>query len=100
MEERIDGLTQRSLRLWPGVVIVALQWLTRFLVPVVAPDFAGFAMLAGPLGLLAQAVDGVRRGHSAAELEPALGVRCSLRVEQPVAEPNSLIRERSALLAE
>ncbi len=36
-----------SLRLWPGVVIVALQWLLRFVVPLVAPDALIFGVIAG-----------------------------------------------------
>ncbi|MCZ6707561.1 MAG: PQQ-binding-like beta-propeller repeat protein, partial [Chloroflexi bacterium] len=46
---------QESLRLWPGVVIVVLQWLSWMVVPIVLPDsaavrvFAGFAGLAGTL---------------------------------------------------
>ncbi|MCP3996853.1 MAG: PQQ-binding-like beta-propeller repeat protein [bacterium] len=43
----------RSLRLWPGVAVVLLQWLVRLGLPVVAPDVGAFAVLAGPVGLLA-----------------------------------------------
>ena len=32
-----DATTRRSLRLWPAVVIVALQWLLRFIVPAIFP---------------------------------------------------------------
>ena len=35
----------KPLRLWPGVVIVALQWLGRFVVPVVFPDVAVYGVL-------------------------------------------------------
>lgn len=38
------------LRLWPGVAAVALQWLVRFGVPVVFPDAAMYAILAGLVG--------------------------------------------------
>ena len=41
------------LRLWPGAVIVALQWLSRFVVPVVAPAAASFGVIAGLAGGLA-----------------------------------------------
>jgi outer membrane protein assembly factor BamB len=42
-----DVLQRRPpLRLWPGVMIVALQWLMRFVVPVVFPQ-------TGPIGVLA-----------------------------------------------
>ena len=40
------------LRLWPGVLIVALQWLLRFVVPVIEPE----AMPVGVLGGLAGGV--------------------------------------------
>ncbi len=38
---------RKPLRLWPGVVAVVLQWLLWFVVPIVAPDAAMFAMLGG-----------------------------------------------------
>ncbi len=47
---------QRPLRLWPGVVIVLLQWLARVAVPVIAPDAAALAVLSGPIGGLAVVV--------------------------------------------
>src|SRR5436305_7061499 len=37
----------RPLRLWPGVVIVILQWLLRFVVPVVIPSALVFGLLGG-----------------------------------------------------
>ncbi|MDO8544531.1 MAG: PQQ-like beta-propeller repeat protein [Opitutaceae bacterium] len=40
----------RPLRLWPGVVIVALQWLVRFVVPLIVPDAGMFAVLGGIAG--------------------------------------------------
>ena len=44
---------RKPLRLWPGVVAVALQWLLRFVVPIVAPDAAMVAVLGGiALGLV------------------------------------------------
>src|SRR5882762_1152091 len=43
-----DELTPRKpLRLWPGVVLVLLQWLLWFVVPLVARDAAIFAVLGG-----------------------------------------------------
>jgi outer membrane protein assembly factor BamB len=43
----------KPLRLWPGVVVVILQWLLRFGVPVVVPEATLFGMLAGIAGGLA-----------------------------------------------
>ena len=37
---------QKPLRLWPGVAIVAAQWLARFGLPVVAPDRTTEAVMA------------------------------------------------------
>jgi outer membrane protein assembly factor BamB len=42
-----------QIRLWPGVVIVALQWLARFVVPVLVPAAAVFGIMAGVFGGLA-----------------------------------------------
>ncbi len=41
---------ETPLRLWPGVVIVAVQWLARFVVPVFFPDAANYGVLAGLVG--------------------------------------------------
>ncbi len=40
----------RPLRLWPGVVIVTLQWLLMFVVPVVVPDALFYGLMAGLFG--------------------------------------------------
>jgi outer membrane protein assembly factor BamB len=40
----------RPLRLWPGVVAVALQWLVRFGLPLVSPESGGTAILGGLAG--------------------------------------------------
>ncbi len=49
-----DGSAQKKpLRLWPGVVIVALQWLLRFGVPLVAPDALLIGVFGGLIGGLA-----------------------------------------------
>ena len=45
-----------ALRLWPGVVIVALQWLARFGLPAVMVDGSMYAVIAGLAGFLAIAV--------------------------------------------
>jgi outer membrane protein assembly factor BamB len=52
-----DQLTpQKQLRLWPGVVIVMLQWLLRFGIPIAAPEAQSFGidvLLVGVIGGLA-----------------------------------------------
>jgi outer membrane protein assembly factor BamB len=42
-----------ALRLWPGVVIVALQWLARFGLPAVMEDGSMYAVMAGFAGFFA-----------------------------------------------
>jgi len=44
---------QKPLRLWPGVVIVLLQWVARFGAAILVPDFTAYAVLAGVAGGLA-----------------------------------------------
>ena len=39
-----------TLRLWPGVVIVALQWLARFGLPIFDPEWMMYAVMAGFAG--------------------------------------------------
>ncbi len=38
------------MRLWPGVVAVALQWLPLLILPTFAPDLAMFGLLGGAAG--------------------------------------------------
>jgi hypothetical protein len=46
--EQPEELTSRKpLRLWPGVVAVALQWLLWFGVPIVAPEASMGALIGG-----------------------------------------------------
>jgi outer membrane protein assembly factor BamB len=42
--------SQLPLRLWPGVAIVAAQWIVRFGLPLVWPDGLMFAVIGGLLG--------------------------------------------------
>ena len=44
---------QKPLRLWPGVVIVLLQWVARFGAATLSPDFTAYGVLAGVVGGLA-----------------------------------------------
>ena len=42
-----EPISRKPLRLWPGVVLVILQWLIRFVVPVVKPDAMPYAVMGG-----------------------------------------------------
>src|SRR5262249_18787914 len=44
---------RKPLRLWPGVVVVILQLLASFVVPLFSPDFVIFGLLGGMVGGLA-----------------------------------------------
>ena len=41
---------QKPLRLWPGVVIVVLQWLARFVVPIFGTDATIYGIFVGDFG--------------------------------------------------
>jgi outer membrane protein assembly factor BamB len=43
-------IARKPLRLWPGVVLVVLQWLLRFAVPAVVPEAMPVGMMAGAFG--------------------------------------------------
>lgn len=44
---------QKPLRLWPGVVIVIVQWLVRFVIPILMPDAIAIGVFGGIIGGLA-----------------------------------------------
>ena len=45
-----DRDPRKPLRLWPGVVAVGLQWLSRFVVPLVYPEWMLYGVLSGLVG--------------------------------------------------
>src|SRR6185503_6376432 len=42
-----ESTMQKPLRLWPGVVAAALQWIVWWLIPAAAPQWSGPAILGG-----------------------------------------------------
>ncbi|MBK5295673.1 MAG: hypothetical protein JJE40_00865, partial [Vicinamibacteria bacterium] len=54
-----EPTSRRPLRLWPGVVIVILQWLLVFGVPRIAPEAEVFSLPIGLLGVLGGALGGL-----------------------------------------
>src|SRR5687767_11939230 len=52
IERSSESPSSRPLRLWPGVVIVAAQWIVRFGIPIVAPDQTMYAVMGGLLGFI------------------------------------------------
>ncbi|HEY9283946.1 MAG TPA: hypothetical protein VIP46_10880, partial [Pyrinomonadaceae bacterium] len=45
-------MTERPLRLWPGVVVAALQLVGLFVLPLIMPEWAIIGMLGGAVGAL------------------------------------------------
>ena len=45
-----ENRPQKPLRLWPGVVIVLLQWVARFGLPILNPDLVTYGVMAGIAG--------------------------------------------------
>ena len=45
--QTVELTPQKSLRLWPGVIAVVLQWLAWFVLPAVVPEAAVFGMIGG-----------------------------------------------------
>ena len=53
METNASNLEQaqkKQLRLWPGIVIIILQWLFRFVLPAIAPEATAIGVLGGVVG--------------------------------------------------
>ncbi|MCW5982299.1 MAG: PQQ-binding-like beta-propeller repeat protein [Bryobacteraceae bacterium] len=53
VNQRGEPIPARPIRLWPGVAIVAIQWLIWMVVPAIASGAGMFAMLGGAAGGLA-----------------------------------------------
>lgn len=50
------SVQQKPLRLWPGLVIVILQWFVRFIIPILIPEAIAIAVFGGVLFGLAIAI--------------------------------------------
>jgi outer membrane protein assembly factor BamB len=57
--EQTRDAIPKPLRLWPGVVLVIVQWVVRFVLPVVAPDATLFGWRPGLLPLFGGIVCGL-----------------------------------------
>jgi outer membrane protein assembly factor BamB len=56
IDQSDEPTPRKPLRLWPGVVIVALQWLARFGVPLFVPEALFYGVFGGLVGGLAVVV--------------------------------------------
>ena len=52
-DDEDEPTSRKPLRLWPGVLAVALQWLVMFGLPIFVPEQGGTAMIGGFVGGLA-----------------------------------------------
>lgn len=52
-QQSVTDSTAKSLRLWPGLLIVGLLYIARFVLPMIDPDMTQFGMMAAPIGMLA-----------------------------------------------
>jgi outer membrane protein assembly factor BamB len=50
---QVDQAVNKPLRLWPAIMIVSIQWLIRFALPVVSPDLLVVGVFGGMIGGLA-----------------------------------------------
>ena len=48
--QTVEPTSRKPLRLWPGVALTLLGWVVMFALPVVAPQYGGFAILGGAVG--------------------------------------------------
>jgi outer membrane protein assembly factor BamB len=55
-EEPAEAVNRNPIRLWPGIIIVMLQWLVRFGIPIMAPKAMIVGIFGGLLGGLALAI--------------------------------------------
>ncbi len=53
MEKSGESIHVKPLRLWPGIIIVVIQFLVRYLAPVVIPNGMVIGIFGGMLGVLA-----------------------------------------------